>query len=509
MRRHTPARRAAAAAACALALGGFAAAAGQASAAGSTPVSAVAWAATEHGATTGKAKARTAPLATGDPRHVTPSVPRICQRVNAHLSATNGQFPSADELAPPDTARIQAALDACAGTGLAVELSRQGGQDDFLSAPLTVHGREVLLVQAGVTVYASRDPSAYQITGQSACGTIAGEGTGCRPFIDLAGSHSGVMGTVPRHGKRGVIDGRGEMTMLDSAQSWWQLAEQAASGGNQNNPILIQSDGADDLTIYRVELTNSPFYHMFIADGHGLTVWDTVVDTPAVGARNTDGVDPESESDVTIAHDFIQDGDDCVAIKSLPGVPATNITVEHTHCYGTHGISIGSQTGGGISNVLVHDDTLSGTDSLGNVSTSNNGIRIKSDALAGGVTKRVTYRRICLTGVQNPLYFNPFYAAGGSIIPTFKDIVLNGIRAVHSPAGTTSLFEGYDAAHPLQLDLENVRLDDPAQTATDADIGLANSNVVPSGTDVTVTPVRGHGSVPSCRFPAFTYPPLP
>ncbi len=447
-------------------------------------------------------------LATGDPRHVSrPAVPRTCRRVFAGLTTSTGSFSPQDEDSPPDTQRIQAALDACAGTGRAVELAPRAGQDALLSAPLTVREGEVLLVDGGVTLYASRRPSDYQIPDSTTCGTISGAGNGCRPFIELAGSHSGVMGTRWR-GRLGVIDGRGQMTMLGSTLSWWGLAEEAKSGGNQNNPKLIESDGADDLTIYHVELANSPMYHLLITDGRGLTVWGTVVDTPAAGARNTDGIDPLSESDVTIAHDFVQDGDDCVAIKSNPGLASRDITVEHVHCYGTHGISIGSQTAGGISNILVHNDTISGTDSLGNVSTSNNGIRIKSDALAGGVTERVTYQRVCITGVKNPLYFNPFYAAGGSSIPTFKDIVLNGIVAVDSPAKTTSLFQGYDANHPLGLDLENVSLDNPAATAADARIGIHNSNVVPSGPNVIVTPIQAGGRIPSCRFPAFAYPPV-
>jgi polygalacturonase len=448
-------------------------------------------------------------LATGDPRHVRrPSVPPTCRRVFAGLSTSDGTFSAQDESNPPDTQRIQSALDTCAGTGRAVELAPGWGRDAFLSGPLTVREGEVLLIDGGTALYASRNPSAYQIPGSTTCGTISGDGNGCVPFIDLAGSHSGVMGTRGPGGRLGVIDGRGQMTMLGSTISWWQLAEDAKSGGNQNNPKLIESVGADDLTISNVELANSPMYHVLIQDGRGLTVWGIVVDTPAAGARNTDGVDPLSESDVTIAHNFLQDGDDCIAIKSNPGLASDNITVEDDHCYGTHGISIGSQTGGGVANILVRDDTLSGTDSLGNLSTSNNGIRIKSDALAGGVTQQVTYHNICMTGVQNPLYFNPFYAAGGTTIPTFTDIVLNGIASVNSPPDTSSLFQGYDANHLLGLDLENVHLDNPTQTASNARIGLYNSNVVPSGPNVIVTPIHAPGSIPTCRFPAFAYPPV-
>ena len=449
-------------------------------------------------------------LATGDPRPVRPPrVPPTCRRVFAGLSTTDGTFSAQDESNPPDTQRIQEALDACAGTGRAVELAPGwGGNDAFLSGPLAVREGEVLLVDGGTTLYASLNPSAYQIPGSTTCGTISGDGNGCVPFIDLAGSRSGVMGTRGRAGQMGVIDGRGEMNMLGSSLSWWGLAEEAKSGGNQNNPKLIQSDGANDLTISDVELANSPMYHVLIQDGRGLTVWGIVVDTPAAGARNTDGVDPLSESDVTIAHNFLQDGDDCIAIKSNPGLASDNITVEDNHCYGTHGISIGSQTGGGVANILVRDDTISGTDSLGNVSTSNNGIRIKSDALAGGVTQQVTYHDICMTGIENPLYFNPFYAAGGTTIPTFTDIVLNGVVAVDSPANASSLFQGYDANHPLNLDLENVSLDNTAETSSNARIGLYNSNVVPSGPNVVVTPIHASGRIPSCAFPAFSYPPV-
>ena len=96
------------------------------------------------------------------------------------------------------------------------------------------------------------------------------------------------------------------------------MAQAADSGGNQNNPVLVEGDGVNDITIYQVELENSPMYHVYIQNGYGLTVWGVEINTPAT-ARNTDGVDPVSESDVTIKDDMIQNGDDCVAVKSNAG----------------------------------------------------------------------------------------------------------------------------------------------------------------------------------------------
>jgi polygalacturonase len=83
------------------------------------------------------------------------------------------------------------------------------------------------------------------------------------------------------------------------------------------------------------------------------------INTPAT-ARNTDGVDPVSENDVTIFGEMIQNCDDCVAVKSNPPAPSASITVDGVNCYGSHGLSVGSQTAGGICNVLFENSTLNG-----------------------------------------------------------------------------------------------------------------------------------------------------
>ena len=80
-----------------------------------------------------------------------PTVPGTCQPVPAQLAKPGNElFSSTEESAPPDTSRIQAALNSCAGTGKAVELTASGGNSAFLSAPLTINKGEVLLVDAGV-----------------------------------------------------------------------------------------------------------------------------------------------------------------------------------------------------------------------------------------------------------------------------------------------------------------------------------------------------------------------
>ncbi|HET6193666.1 MAG TPA: hypothetical protein VFE59_42440, partial [Trebonia sp.] len=85
------------------------------------------------------AQARPLPMAAGDPRHPPqPRVPRACTVLRAALSTTTGQFSSTDEASPPDTSRIQAALNRCAFTGRAVVLAAGGAGNSFLSGPLTI-----------------------------------------------------------------------------------------------------------------------------------------------------------------------------------------------------------------------------------------------------------------------------------------------------------------------------------------------------------------------------------
>jgi polygalacturonase len=442
-------------------------------------------------------------LATGDSRQVgQPSIPAPCTTLSAQLATSNELFSSSAEQSPPDTSRIQAALNGCAGSGKAVALAPSGGNNAFLAGPLSLPGGVTLVVDSGATLYASRNPADYQVSGGSTCGTVASSGSGCKPFITVTGSSSGVMGTQSG-GHQGAINGRGDQDILGTSTTWWALAQQAkSSGGKQNNPRLIEAHGVNNFTAYDVDLVNAPIFHLYFEGGNGLTIWGARIDTPAT-ARNTDGIDADSATNVTVNDSYIQDGDDGIAIKTNSGA-AASMTVENSHFYGTHGMSIGSETQHGVTNILFANNTVSGVDSSGNTSTDNNGIRIKTDSSVGGTVQQVTYENTCLTQTKHAMEFNPFYASGnGSTTPFFTGIAVLGLKASSSQSSANSVLEGYNSSHLLGLTLENVNLDATATTAKYANIGVHNTNVSPSGTDVTVTSISGSGSVPVCTFPGF------
>ena len=446
--------------------------------------------------------------ATGDARQVgEPSVPgTVCATVTAALAMPNRVASSAAEATPPDTARLQHALDACAQSGSATVAVKLAAADSartaFLTGPLTVHRGEVLLLDPTVTLFGSRNPASYQVTGKPACGTLASSEGGCAPLISVAGADAGIEAVRAANGSQGRIDGRGDQAILGQGTTWWGLATAAQKAGeNQQNPRMIQAVNSDNFTLYHVDLVDSPNFHVVYQGGTGFTAWGVRIRTPD-NARNTDGIDPAGATNVTIADSSIMDGDDGVAIKG--GSATRNITVENSHFYGTHGISIGSETNGGVSNVLVRNNTITGTDAFGNVSGSSTGIRIKSSPRNGGKVSDVTYLNTCVSAVRAPLVFDTHYANGsGSLTPWFTGITVDGFRATASPSGARSTFVGFDASHPLGLALLNVSVDATAHTASYAAITAYDDNLKPSGTDVTVTGVGGSGSLPSCSVPAF------
>src|SRR5678815_2354509 len=163
-----------------------------------------------------------------DRRSVTePRIPQSCSVLTASLHSSEGKLALADE-AKLDTQRIQAALDSC-GPGRAVELKAAPGRDAFLSGPLQLRAGVTLLVDAGVILFASRNPREFD-TRPGACGVISAGGGGCKPLIGgTRVEGAGVMGD-------GIVEGRGGEAMLGATTSgttWWQLADQARTGGTQ------------------------------------------------------------------------------------------------------------------------------------------------------------------------------------------------------------------------------------------------------------------------------------
>lgn len=399
-----------------------------------------------------------------DSRHVEePHLP-------THVCATLQPLPSSTW--QRETSRLQGALDQCS-QGQAVHLTADAQGGTFLTGPLQIPSGITLWLDKSVVLTATTDPQAYD-TGAGTCGYIDHKGSGCRPFIHIAQAHSsGLVG-------QGEIDGQGDKLIVGSQQTWWQLARQAQrENGRQNNPRLIEIDHSTDITLYGLRLHNAANFHVVAYQVDGFTAWGLVIDTSA-DARNTDGIDPMGSSNVTLAHNFIRTGDDNVAIKAGSQGPSRHISILDNHFYSGHGMSIGSETTSGVSDVLVRGLTLDGTTS---------GLRIKSDASRGGLVQNIRYQDICLRNNRKPIDISTAYAKGlgGDAIPVYRDIEL---QHVYGGDGTL-LIQATGASPAIGVRLDDVHFAETAQwQLTRADIKTGPGGVSPA-LPGTVAPVGG------------------
>lgn len=362
-----------------------------------------------------------------DTRKVTePIVPAACTT----LVATNADA----------TAAIQKALNSCAA-GKAVKLAAGGGKSIFVSGPLTIPSGRSLLVDRGVVLRAVNNAAAFD-SGSKTCGTLNGDGKGCNAFITMKSANgSGIYG-------QGVIDGQGGAKLSDKGTTWWQLAADAKTQKKkQNAPRLIQIDKSQNITLHRITMKNSPNFHVVFKQSNGLTAWGVTINTPAT-ARNTDGIDPISSQNVTVARSNISTGDDNVAIKANPGSGVSRNMSFLNNTFGAgHGMSIGSETKDGVYDIHVNTLIMNGT---------TNGLRIKSDPSRAGEVARVYYDHVTMTNIKNQIVMDTVYEnKAGNTKAYWHDIFYNDVRSTTKGVVTIN---GTNASKPLQATLKDVNL---------------------------------------------------
>jgi polygalacturonase len=423
-----------------------------------------------------------------------PTIPPTCATVPASQNVPANGVPSETNL---DTSAIQSALNACA-SGHAVELTTKGANNAFVTGPLKVPAGVTLLVDAGTTLYGTRNLSVY--------GSASA-------LITVSGSGAGIMGD-------GTIDGQGGEPNIGSTHSFWD-----ANGGGGGSPALIEVSGASNFTMYRITLHNSPMFHVKLGAA-GFVVWGITIQTPSkktnsagttldyTNAHNTDGVDPgEAASNGYIVCSKISTGDDHIAIKGSSSTGVSNLVIAHNHFGAGHGMSIGSEFTGGVSKIDVHDLSIDGLN-MGTSGGSSNGLRIKSDSSRGGLVNGVTYSDVCVRDLSNPIIFTPFYSSStGSHIPQFTNIKIQNFHGVSGGSNTPKVtLDGYDASHVNTVTLDNVVIDgisasEVTASYTAVTLGPGNVDFTPSGTGVTVKNGISGSSTPNpCTNKWVTFP---
>jgi polygalacturonase len=489
--------------------------------------------------------------ATLPPEPTWPTVTDGCT-LNAQIGTTdtnNNWLPDESQTAT-DTMRITAALNACKVVKLQPDPTNLA-LNSFVSGPLQING-SILWIDQGATLFASRDPNNYQAhattTDPGDCAKLGvNDSSACTSFITVNGASPGIIGL-------GTIDGQGGEPLVGHDYSWWQLSAALQTiDGSIGNPTLIDvRSQVTNFLMYKITLHNSPKFHVKITStpvggpaagcpstGAGFIVWGVTVLTPSRwlntqgllmsphSSRNTDGIDPGETSFATcglLAYNTISTGDDHIAIKGGHGV--SDIVVVHNHFGTGHGMSIGSETYGGVDGLKVCDLTIDADSRpVGDGASPGdfNGIRVKSDSSRGGTVTNVEFRNVCMRDVNNAILmstaYNPLFS--GTMFPQFSDITFRNIHDVGCMAVTQPVvtLNGFSALYPAKnIGLDNVTVDWTGADAVSAEFAQINLgpgavNFAPyiGGQDVTVTENFVTPSAPpiNCVFPTLPAPQPP
>jgi polygalacturonase len=300
-----------------------------------------------------------------------------------------------------DTVAIQKVLDACGAAG--------GGTVKFppgiyLSTPLTLHSKTIFQLDAGATLQASTNQNDFMKTPGDWRKAKSSD------FIPLI---SGKDLTEVTFTGGGVIDGGGSV--------WWGEAEKARqikSGYTLPRPNLIVIERAKNLRLENLTLQNSPKFHFLPTDCEDVVITNVTILAPE-HAANTDAMDPSGRR-YLITHCTIDVGDDNIAIKAGKKIPGHEFQSEDflitdcTFLHG-HGMSIGSETAGGVRNVTVKNCTFANTE---------NGLRIKSQRGKGGLVENIFCDGITMSNVNPAITLTCYYAnnsSGDAVPPAAAD----------------------------------------------------------------------------------------
>ena len=243
-------------------------------------------------------------------------------------------------------------------------------------------------------------------------------------------------------------------------------------GPRLGRPRLICFQNCKRVRITRLRLKQEAIWCL-----HILYSQDVVVDGIDIRADHnipsSDGIDIDSSKKVRVRNVDIDVNDDCITIKSgkdADGLrvnrPSEDIIVENSRMhYGHGGVAMGSETSGGIRNVITRHVVMDADNWAP--------IRFKTQPSRGGVVENITYSDIQLNGTRQAFEFNmewrmvPPIAPPAKVLPIVRNVTIrnvsgttNNVGFMHGLAGSPILnvkFEKCNITADKGFVMENAR----------------------------------------------------
>ena len=212
----------------------------------------------------------------------------------------------------------------------------------------------------------------------------------------------------------GTIDGN------SNSKTWWRCDNHNYPVTNPpcngfSRPRVVEVFEAQDVVMSDLTVQNSPNWNIHFSSVKNLHVHGISVIDPG-DSPNTDGIDLDCVTNALVEDSYFSVGDDALCVKSgrdydgrLYAHPSRDIVFRNIRVGTGHGITIGSESSGGVHNVTFENIEMTGTSS---------GPRIKSQRGRGGVVDGITYRNVTARNLGDMVQLTLNYHTGLS--PTNK-----------------------------------------------------------------------------------------
>lgn len=255
----------------------------------------------------------------------------------------------------------------------------------WLTGPFNLTSHMTLFLSRGAVIRATQDTSSWPLIDPLPSYGRGREMPGKR-YKSLI--HGNGLQDVFITGANGTIDGQGSV--------WWDMWKKGTLPFTR--PHLLELMDSSDVIVSNLVFRDSPFWNIHPVYCSNVVIRNLTILAPH-DSPNTDGIDPDSSSNVCIEDCYISTGDDLVAIKSgwdeygiAYGRPSSDITVRRiTGSSPFAGFAVGSETSGGVENVLAEHL---------NFFSSGFGVHIKTNSGRGGFIRNVTVSDVTLDNVR-------------------------------------------------------------------------------------------------------------
>ncbi|RWR94228.1 putative polygalacturonase [Cinnamomum micranthum f. kanehirae] len=179
-------------------------------------------------------------------------------------------------------------------------------------------------------------------------------------------------------GDNGTIDGQGSI--------WWEWYHSQSL--NYSRPHLVELESSTDVVISNLTFLNAPAWSIHPVYCSNVHIQNITVYTPS-NSPGTNGIVPDSSSDICIEDCYVSVGGDAISLKSgwdeygiAYGKPTSNVYISRVYLQTSFGsaLAFGSEMSGGISNVCAEQL---------HIRDSFTGIELKTARGRGGFVKDV------------------------------------------------------------------------------------------------------------------------